>query len=76
MNMAESVLIRSQLRLILEDGTDSETGDVKKKLKSFNNVNPSSTAEQLYEVAQAFASLQTLPFHAAERTDNSELIPT
>lgn len=72
--MAESILIRSQLRLILDNGIDSETGDVVTKLKSFNNVNPSATADQLFTVAEAFASLQTLPLYSVERTDNSELV--
>lgn len=72
--MAESILIRSNLRLILNDGTDPETGDMKKKLKTFNNVVPSSTADQLLAVAEAFASLQTLPLHSTERTDNSEIV--
>jgi len=72
--MAESILVRSTLRLILNNGIDPKTDDIITKVKSFNNVNPGATADQLYAVGEAFASLQTLPLYSMERNDNSELV--
>lgn len=72
--MANSVLMRSQLRLVLEHDVDEMTGESKTKLKSFNNVSANATPGQLYTVAETLAALQQLPLVAIERTDNSELI--
>lgn len=72
--MAESIMVRSQLRLVLNNGIDPDTNDVITKLKSFNNVSPGATADQLFAVGEAFASLQTLPLYSLERSDNSELV--
>lgn len=72
--MAESILQHSQLRLILNNGTDPETDRVKTKTKSFNNVTEDATADQLYAVANALVSLQTLPLHDLQRVDTSDLM--
>jgi len=71
--MAESRLIKSQLRLIFEDGTHPETGDPVLKTKSFNNVKTDATADQMHTVGMALVELQTLPFYGVERYDNSEI---
>lgn len=71
--MADSILTRSQLRLVLESGVDEIAGTSKKTLKTFNNVIPEATSSQLYAVGEAFASLQQYPLIMMERADNSEL---
>ncbi len=72
--MADSILQRSSLRLFLEEGMDEMTGESKTKLKTFNNVSPEATPDQLYAVAAAFASLQEFPLVTIERADNSEVV--
>ncbi len=72
--MAESILVRSSLRLILNNGIDPRTDDVIKKVKTFNNLKPSVSADQLFAVAEAFAAVQTLPLYSLERADNSEIV--
>lgn len=73
--MAVANLLKSQLRLHFENGTNPETGDIIFKAKLFNNVKLSADAEQLYTVAQALAGLQQLPLHEIERNDSSEITP-
>jgi len=73
--MAVANLVKSQLRLYFENGTNPETGDIIFKSKMFNNVKLSADADQLYTVAQALAGLQQLPLHEIERNDSSEIIP-
>ena len=65
--------ISTTLRLVLYDGEDTMTGDPIYRYKSFNNVKPEATAEQLFTVAEAFQSLQERPLHTIERRDNSEI---
>lgn len=71
--MATAHLMRTQLRIIFEDGVHPETGDPVFKRKSFNNVNGDATADQLYAVGNALVSLQQLPLHGFERSDLSEI---
>lgn len=71
--MATSTLIRSQLRLVLENGIHPTTGKVVYKTKSFSNIKTDANAEQLYAVAEAFVGLQTLPLFEVERADHSEI---
>lgn len=73
--MAASTMMNSQLRLIFHEGNDLETGDPIFKTKNFNNVKTSATPDQLFEVAQALASLQEFSLHSIERRDNSEITP-
>jgi len=71
--MATSSLIRSQLRLIFDNGTHPTTGKPVFKTKSFNHVKTNATADQLHAVAQALGALQTLPLFNVERFDYSEI---
>ncbi len=71
--MAVSRIIRSQLRLALDNGVHPTSGNVIIKVKSFNNVKTDATADQLYDVAHALAGLQTLPLYGVERSDSSEI---
>lgn len=72
--MADSILQRSTLRIVLEQDVDEMTGESKTKLKSFNNISAEATSDQLYAVGTALASLQEYPLMAVERADNSELV--
>ncbi|WP_017471681.1 DUF1659 domain-containing protein [Amphibacillus jilinensis] len=62
--------INSRLQLILAVSTnDSSSEENMTKTKSFNNVSPDATNEQLLDIAQAFASLQSHRLEAARRND-------
>jgi len=74
MKLAETQMIRSQLRLVFDNGFHPTTGDIMLKTKTFNNVKTNAEPDQLWAVAQAFAGLQTLPLHSVERTDYSEIV--
>lgn len=63
----------SQLRLKFETGFDEITGEPEYKSKTFNNVDGNATADGLYAVAVAFASLQKWPLGLVERLDQSEI---
>lgn len=71
--MAISRVVRSQLRLVLENGTNPTNGDIVLKTKSFANVQTNATADQLYAVGNAFAGLQTLPLFGIERYDYAKI---
>lgn len=71
--MAMENIQTSQLRLIFFDREDEETGEIYVSRKSFNNIKPTATAEQLLAVAEAFASLQQRPLLHVERQDLSEI---
>lgn len=70
--MANIQLMDSQLRLVFQNGVDEE-GKPKLKNKNFNNVDTNTTADQLYSVAQAIASLQAKPLVAIERNDSQQI---
>ncbi|MBM7540361.1 DUF1659 domain-containing protein [Amphibacillus cookii] len=62
--------INSRLQLIFEVNTSEPTnGDSMTKTKSFNNVSPDATNEQLLGIAHAFASLQSHTLEAVRRND-------
>ncbi|MFD2762470.1 DUF1659 domain-containing protein [Lentibacillus juripiscarius] len=69
--MAVAEKIQSRLTLVLNDGEDMETGNTIYKSKSFNNVKPEATADQLLAIALAVAPLQERPLYNIERTDDS-----
>lgn len=72
--MAISQVYRTQLRLGFENGVNPDTNEIIVKRKTFNNIKSEATADQLYTVAQALASLQQLPLYEVERTDHAEII--
>ena len=43
------------------------------KRKSYNNVKTTSTADEIFQAAQAIASLCQLPLYKIERDDKSEI---
>ncbi|MFD1609373.1 DUF1659 domain-containing protein [Oceanobacillus luteolus] len=67
-------LTQSTLQLVLLTGVDPESGDAVYKTKSFSNVKPSATAEQLYETAVAFEGLQQHLVTEINRRDKSEIL--
>lgn len=71
--MAVANMVSSQLRLVLFDGENLETGKPVYKLKSFSNVKVSANADQLQAVAEAFAGLQERQLFTVERNDVSEI---
>lgn len=71
--MAVIELSSSSLQLVLNDGVDMSTGRPVYKYKTFNSVKPQATADELYNVAQAFASLQNRPLYNIIRRDISDV---
>ncbi|HLS09628.1 DUF1659 domain-containing protein [Lentibacillus sp.] len=71
--MAVAQKVGSRLTLILDDGDDMMTGETIFKSKTFNNVKPEATADQLYAIATAVADLQERPLYTIERSDDSEI---
>lgn len=72
-DMAIEELMHTQLRLVLDDGEDMLTGNTVYRAKSFNNVKTSATADQLYAVSTAIASLQERPLYQVQRKDSSDI---
>lgn len=71
--MAVIELTSSSLQLVLNDGVDMGSGRPIYKNKTFNSVKAEATADQLYNVAEAFASLQTRPLYNVIRRDVSDV---
>jgi len=65
--------ITSQLRLVLYDGENPETGKAIYRNKNFNTLKTDATAEQAYAVAVALVSLQERPLQIVERIDRAEI---
>lgn len=72
--MAISNVYRTQLKIGFENGLHPDTNEVMVKRKTFNNIKSEATADQLYAVAEALASLQQLPLYEVERSDHAEII--
>lgn len=71
--MAQSEMIQSRLQLFFNVGTNEETGDVITKTKSFSNIKPEATTEDLMNVAGILSSLQQHPLAEIRRNDVSLL---
>ncbi|MEH7383273.1 DUF1659 domain-containing protein [Bacillus sp. JJ1533] len=63
---------RTQLRFVFENGTD-EKGRMILKNKNYNNINPFTTADDLYSVAVAIKKLQSLQLVSLERNNSYSL---
>ncbi|MGM8214295.1 DUF1659 domain-containing protein [Bacillaceae bacterium W0354] len=70
--MANETKFKTQLQLVLHVG-DGEDGEAIIKRKSYSQVNPEATAEQLHAVSQALANLQPFPLISIVRNDSSEI---
>lgn len=71
--MVTTDLKSSQLRLVLAIGIDPVSGRSIQKTKSFSNIKTESTDEGVYNVAQAFLSIQTSTLANIARNDVSHL---
>ncbi|MBB6446848.1 DUF1659 domain-containing protein [Bacillus benzoevorans] len=71
--MATAIMSSSRLMINYEIGMDGE-GNPLYKLKSYPNVKEAATADQLYQVAQALASLTNYSLSSVKRNDVSDLI--
>jgi hypothetical protein len=71
--MAQVMLAETSLKLIFEAGMN-EKGEPVYKTKTFNNVKKESTADQLFQTAQALAVLCIDPLNTVLRNDNSDII--
>lgn len=72
--MATASIKDSQLRIMLNAGTDAE-GNPIVKYKTFNNVKTSATADQLYNIVGAIAPLQQHGLGQVERNDSFTITP-
>lgn len=71
--MVTADLRSSQLRLVLAVGIDPTSGRSIQKTKSFSNIKTDSTDEAVFNVAQAFLSVQTSTLANIARNDVSHL---
>ena len=71
--MAVATLRQSTMQLVFQDGSDPVSGNPVYKTKSFNNVKPDATADQLYAIAIVFEGLQQRPLFEINRRDNSDI---
>lgn len=62
----------TRLRLVFYVGDDIE-GNPIEKTKSFSRVKPTADNQDLYDVAQSLASLQTYTLTQTERSERSAL---
>ena len=68
--MATSTLSNSRLSLEFDAGIDGKGNTVYAR-KSFNNVKPQATDDQLYEIVQALVPLQQHELSMIERNNTS-----
>ncbi|MEH6941375.1 DUF1659 domain-containing protein [Bacillus sp. JJ722] len=66
--MANETLLSKQLRLTFQTGVDGEGKPILTR-KTFSNIEPSATTEQLLVSAKAIASLQVHPTYAIEQQE-------
>lgn len=71
--MAVANIIDSKLRLVFETGLD-EQGKPVHKSKTYSSVKQAATADQLFTVGQAVASLSNDPLVALNRSDSFDII--
>ena len=71
--MATAVIATSRLRLVFQVGMDDD-GKPLLKAKTFNNIQKSATADQLFQAAQAIIGLSADTLSNIERVDNSDLL--
>ncbi len=71
--MATRVPYNSRLSLVLQTGTDPNTGAPILKTKSYSNVKSSATDNDVFDVANAIANLQKHTLYEIQRTDKAKL---
>lgn len=70
--MADAILFDSKLRLNFDVGMN-EKGEPIFKSKTIGNVKRAATADELYQFAQAIATLSSDPLSTIVRTDSSDI---
>jgi hypothetical protein len=71
--MAETLLAESKLRLVFMTGIDND-GKPIMRAKTFGNINRQVTADQLYKITQAVVNLSADTLSGAQRVDSSDLL--
>ena len=71
--MAQAIMTSSKLQVSYETGVD-EGGNPIFKTKTYANVKEEATADGMYQVAQALASLSNVPLSGVKRNDVSDLV--
>ncbi|MCP8616017.1 DUF1659 domain-containing protein [Salirhabdus salicampi] len=71
--MAVEEKVRSQLQLIFDEGLD-DNGNQILRTKTFRNIKPESTPDQLHAIAVALEPLQQYSLYRVERNDSSVII--
>ncbi len=62
----------STLRLVVETGTDLEGNPILKN-RNYNNVKPTATDQDLFDVGNLLISLQQMSLNAMQRLDDAAL---
>ena len=70
--MASSQVVNTNIRLLFEVGQDP-SGEPIFKARNYNNVKTSATNDQIYQAAQAIASLTNYPLFTIERVNIEEV---
>lgn len=70
--MAMSQLVDTNFRLVYETGVDGN-GDPIFKRKSYSNVKPSTSDDQIFQAAHAIGSLCSHTLYTIERDDTKEI---
>lgn len=63
----------SGLKIRFDCGTDEITGKVKTKSKTYSNVRPSASGDEIYAVGKALSGLQKHDLLEIARVDNTTL---
>ncbi|CAM3572146.1 DUF1659 domain-containing protein [Cytobacillus oceanisediminis] len=71
--MAQANIIDTKLRLVFETGLDQKGKPIHKS-KTYSSVKQSATADQLFTVGQAVASLSNYPLVALNRNDSFDIV--
>ncbi|GAA0437796.1 hypothetical protein GCM10008983_13430 [Lentibacillus halophilus] len=69
--MAVAQKVQSRLTLVLDDGYDLVTGKKVYMTKSFRNVKPDATTNNLFAIVLAINPLQKRSLYTIERTDDA-----
>lgn len=71
--MAVSNVFDTNVQLVYEAGMDGQGNPIFKR-KTYSNVKINSTPDQIYQAAQALASLCNLPLYQIQRLDKHEIV--
>ncbi|MFE8695038.1 DUF1659 domain-containing protein [Cytobacillus sp. FJAT-53684] len=71
--MAQALMIDTKIRLSFEAGLN-EKGEPIYKSKTIGNVKKTASADQIYQVTQALASLSNDPLATVVRNDSFDIV--